>query len=384
MDEIWELYADDGAQALDTAEAALQMLQGAEGAAPSDQIASLFRAIHTFKGNARVLGLATVENRAHLAEDLIGLVRDDGAPLTRNMIDVLWLAVDMFRSMLEETASSRADVDPGPIEKLVGFLNDEIAKAKAPRAEEAPEGVAAPPLPDPVPTLPPEPAAPPSAPAPVADKAREPPAMADVPMAVDSLPAALSRLAGDILTLPPEAARTALAAALAQAGLGDDAARLAGLFQSAAVAAPDMPQDTPPEHVDTPTEGEINGLIVRAGDVWYVLPLNAVERVLQPDDVQHLPVSAETSAQRVRVTGGETLPLRPLATSPRPGDGALIVVVRTKGQSVAVPVDELQGQQQVQLCPLRGVLANLPDLCSTAILTSGVVGMVVSVGKLAA
>lgn len=381
MDEIWELYADDGAQALDTAEAALQLLQGAQGAAPSDQIASLFRAVHTFKGNARVLGLATVENRAHLAEDLIGLVRDDGAPLTRDMIDVLWLAVDMFRSMLEETASSRADVAPGPTEKLVGFLNDEIAKAKAPRAEQAP---AAPPLPDPVPAPPPELVAPPAAPAPVADKAPEPPAMADVPMAVDSLPAALSRLAGDILTLPPEAARTALAAALAQAGLGDDAARLAGLFQSAAVAAPDMPQDTPPEHVDTPTEGEINGLIVRAGDVWYVLPLNAVERVLQPEEVQHLPVSAQASAQRVRVAGGETLPLRPLATSPRPGDGALIVVVRTKGQSVAVPVDELQGQQQVQLCPLRGVLANLPDLCSTAILTSGAVGMVVSVGKLAA
>ncbi|MFD1808788.1 Hpt domain-containing protein [Gemmobacter lanyuensis] len=78
MDEIWALYADDGQQALDAMETALDALAGCDKSAEESHISALFRAVHTFKGNSRVLGLAVVESRAHLAEDLIGLVRDQG------------------------------------------------------------------------------------------------------------------------------------------------------------------------------------------------------------------------------------------------------------------------------------------------------------------
>ena len=116
MDEIWSLYADDGAHAMDAMEAALLVLDGAAQEDQAGHVAALFRAVHTFKGNSRVLGLGVVESRAHLAEDLIGLVRDEGVPLDQEILALLLETVDRLWSMLETTAATRADVYPAETE----------------------------------------------------------------------------------------------------------------------------------------------------------------------------------------------------------------------------------------------------------------------------
>lgn len=107
---------------------------GDEDQAP--HIAALFRAVHTFKGNSRVLGLGVVESRAHLSEDLIGLVRDDGVPLDKEILDLLFYAGDTLRSMLEEVASTHQDVDPGPSEDLQAQLRQLIEKHKGAPVED--------------------------------------------------------------------------------------------------------------------------------------------------------------------------------------------------------------------------------------------------------
>src|SRR6056297_3348700 len=129
MEEIWDLYVDDGKQALDAMEEALESLLDGAGD-PDPHVAALFRAVHTFKGNSRVLGLSVVESRAHLSEDLIGLVRDDGVPLTSEILDTLLLASDTLRSMLEHTAATRTDVEPGPSEHLYEVLNTLIQRLR--------------------------------------------------------------------------------------------------------------------------------------------------------------------------------------------------------------------------------------------------------------
>ncbi|MGP3723751.1 chemotaxis protein CheW [Cereibacter sphaeroides] len=126
MDEIWALYADDGAQALDAMEASLLALQAGEDAAA--HVGPLFRAVHTFKGNSRVLGLSVVESRAHLCEDLIGLVRDAGVPMDGEIVEILLFASDTLRAMLEETAASRADVEGTGSEALMDQLRSKIAR----------------------------------------------------------------------------------------------------------------------------------------------------------------------------------------------------------------------------------------------------------------
>lgn len=146
MDEIWALYADDGAQALDAMEIALDALGVGPADASDPNVAAFFRAVHTFKGNSRVLGLSVVESRAHYAEDLIGLVRDQGVPWDAEIRDILLLTADTLRVMLEETASTRADVDPTDSEPLMASLKDKIARCTgaAPAAEAAPEPTPAP------------------------------------------------------------------------------------------------------------------------------------------------------------------------------------------------------------------------------------------------
>jgi len=79
LEEIWLLYVDDGSQALDAVEKALTLLRAEPG--NTDAIGLLFRSMHTFKGNSRILGLSTIEHTAHVAEDLIGIVRDEGVTI---------------------------------------------------------------------------------------------------------------------------------------------------------------------------------------------------------------------------------------------------------------------------------------------------------------
>lgn len=128
MSEIWDLYADDGGQSLDTVEEVLLALR--DHAADADAIGRLFRAMHTFKGNSRVLGLSVVEGLAHLGEDLIGLVRDEGVPLDEEMVTLLLEAADLLRGLMEQTLTLRHDVDPALTVELGGRLRDKAARCK--------------------------------------------------------------------------------------------------------------------------------------------------------------------------------------------------------------------------------------------------------------
>lgn len=129
MDEIWDLFVDDGAQAMDAMETSLLALEGLDD--PLEQashIAALFRAVHTFKGNSRVLGLGVIESRAHLAEDLIGLVRDSGVALDAEILELLIETGDRLRDMLTSAATTRSDVEPDQTEDLCARLRSKIAR----------------------------------------------------------------------------------------------------------------------------------------------------------------------------------------------------------------------------------------------------------------
>lgn len=135
MQEVWDLYADDGGRSLDIVEESLQSLRED----PGDELvlAALFRAMHTFKGNSRVLGLATVESRAHLGEDLIGLVRDEGVPLDTELLDLLLETSDVLRGMMDETLASRRDADPAATADLAARLRDKFERCRAAKAAAA-------------------------------------------------------------------------------------------------------------------------------------------------------------------------------------------------------------------------------------------------------
>lgn len=135
LEEIWLLYVDDGSQALDAVEKALTLLRAEPG--NTDAIGLLFRSMHTFKGNSRILGLSTIEHTAHVAEDLIGIVRDEGVPIDGEIIGLLIDAADALRSMMDRAFRSRADEAADSDYDLPARLKDKIARC---RAESTPQG----------------------------------------------------------------------------------------------------------------------------------------------------------------------------------------------------------------------------------------------------
>jgi two-component system chemotaxis sensor kinase CheA len=128
LDEVWELYAEEGHRSLDEAETLLLNLQ--RGGSDTAAIAALFRALHTFKGNARVMALAVIESRAHLAEDLIGLVRDEAVVLDASLLSLMLETVDVLRGMLEDSLLNRGDVTPTASTALAERLRLEFTLRK--------------------------------------------------------------------------------------------------------------------------------------------------------------------------------------------------------------------------------------------------------------
>lgn len=129
IDEIWALYADDGAQSLDTVEAALLKLR--KESANREAVAELFRAMHTFKGNSRLLGLERIESCAHIAEDLVGLVRDEGVVIDTELLEMLLEASDRLREMMEMAVTTRRDVDEAISESITDRMREKYQRIKA-------------------------------------------------------------------------------------------------------------------------------------------------------------------------------------------------------------------------------------------------------------
>ena len=126
LDEVWALYAEDGRETLDSVEETLLALE----LAPTDteQITRLFRGLHTFKGNARMMGLEVSELLSHHAEDLVAVVRDEGVLLTSAMVDLLLEVLDQSRGMLDHAMTYRRDVEAAQVEGLMAKLRDMLAE----------------------------------------------------------------------------------------------------------------------------------------------------------------------------------------------------------------------------------------------------------------
>ena len=135
INEIWGLYAEEGGQSLDEVEACLLILQQTPN--NSDAIARLFRAMHTYKGNARMLGLSVIESVAHQSEDMIGLVRDDGVALDNEIIDLLFEATDCLRGMLELSVANHHDAPQHLATDMCQRLTDKIAACRLAKTEKA-------------------------------------------------------------------------------------------------------------------------------------------------------------------------------------------------------------------------------------------------------
>lgn len=102
-----------------------------------DTLATVFRAFHTFKGNAAVMKLVVLQRLAHELESLLDAARRGTRRLDRNAIDVVLAGADVFAGYVSELTRQLDGQNAGrsidlPIPAVVGRVRAVLAGESAP------------------------------------------------------------------------------------------------------------------------------------------------------------------------------------------------------------------------------------------------------------
>jgi len=200
-EDVLSYFGPEAVEHLETMTAAILTL-GREGAS-EDGIAALFRAVHTLKGAAYVVGCRPIGELAHGLEDVLVTVREGRAALTPAVLEASLAAVDCFKHMLDPAVDARLDLtrEVTAVRSRVTALLESPTAAPATAAEAAGPAVAAPAVPAPA-------VAAPSTAAPVASPVDKPAPPATPPTPPARVPArertAPSRLGRQTIRVPLE------------------------------------------------------------------------------------------------------------------------------------------------------------------------------------
>lgn len=107
MEEVDEIIREFLVESYENLERLDQELLTLEQA-PSDlrPLGSIFRTIHTIKGNCSFLGLRVLESVTHVGENLLSRLRDGVIPFTPERASILLRMVDAVRSLLKQVELS--------------------------------------------------------------------------------------------------------------------------------------------------------------------------------------------------------------------------------------------------------------------------------------
>src|SRR4030066_2378960 len=74
-------------------------------------IDELFRAAHTLKGSAAMMGFQGISDVAHKAEDMLGQFRSGSGPIVKETLNFLFDSVDAVKLMVDSVAVNETE-DP--------------------------------------------------------------------------------------------------------------------------------------------------------------------------------------------------------------------------------------------------------------------------------
>ncbi|WP_310599833.1 chemotaxis protein CheW [Desulfobulbus sp.] len=105
-DEILQGFVEESLEHLADIENDLLAIE--EGGADIDVelVNKVFRAAHSIKGGAGFMGLTVIQDLAHAAENVLGLIRSGKLVPTPNIVNVLLLAADELQNLIEDVGNS--------------------------------------------------------------------------------------------------------------------------------------------------------------------------------------------------------------------------------------------------------------------------------------
>jgi two-component system chemotaxis sensor kinase CheA len=113
------------------------------------------------------------------------------------------------------------------------------------------------------------------------------------------------------------------------------------------------------------------GLLVRVGTENFVLPLLAVEKIVEPDQIFSL------EGQTMITIDGKPLPLVPLAVLLRrnvtaeKNNRGVVVIMLVAEQRIALLVNDVITEQELAVKTLGGILQHVPNVAGAALLSNG-------------
>jgi len=96
----------------------------------SSLIDELFRAAHTLKGSAAMMGFQGISDVAHKAEDMLGQFRSGAIPILKETMNYLFDSVDAIKLMVDSVAANKPE-DPLVIDSIVQAYKDVIEKVRS-------------------------------------------------------------------------------------------------------------------------------------------------------------------------------------------------------------------------------------------------------------
>lgn len=134
--EFKDLFLGEAQEHIQTLNANLLALEQSPG--DLGRVEAMFRAAHSLKGGAAMMGYTSLAELAHGAEDVLHMLRDGQWPFVPSLANLLFSTTDQFQLLLDAIAADRqAPVDiAGTLEQLRNYTPD----AAAPTAPE-PESI---------------------------------------------------------------------------------------------------------------------------------------------------------------------------------------------------------------------------------------------------
>lgn len=142
--QLLEIFFSEADELIQTIEHNLVALESS----PDDPslIDELFRAVHTMKSSAAMVGFTKTSEYAHLLENLLECLRNKTLVVTEKLISLLLKGGDFLKEMLENAAQGQDECDPDEFDKMKEALNQHLDPEAPGVSGEKTEDAEAPPV----------------------------------------------------------------------------------------------------------------------------------------------------------------------------------------------------------------------------------------------
>ena len=143
--ELVRLFCSESQDLLQEIEQGVLVLE--ERPEDKETLATVFRAFHTFKGNASVMKLTVIQRLAHELESLLDAARRGAYRLDRRAIDAILAGADIFKRFIDEMAAQIEGNGVGrqislPMAAMIDNVRGLLSAPQPPAAAAAPAAAA--------------------------------------------------------------------------------------------------------------------------------------------------------------------------------------------------------------------------------------------------